>query len=226
MGLRDVWRCWFILIMLGVGGGVIGCDEPSPPARLRLSITMPQSRFKKATQSLVDTPLIVEAAIEADDLAEPVTACWAGAVQDDVSVSLSVPAGQNRNLSVVVFAWDGEIVSTYKAFVSGLALESGDQSVDVDAEPSATWTLNVALETVGSMPKAAAVEEAQLGILFPSVPVTDGRFVISGLPTGRFFYVVVQYEDGSWSDPLYGCPVFFGQDGTLSRVIDLDDDTC
>jgi len=226
MGARHVWRDWFILIVVAMGAAVIGCDGSRPPTRLHVSITVPQGRFKKTERFLVDTPFIVEAAIEADDLSEPVTAVWAGSVQDDVDLSVSVPAGQNRNLSVVVFAWDGEIVSTYKAFVSGLTLESGDQSVDVDAEPSSTWTLDVALETVGSMPKAAAVEEAQLGILFPSVPVTDGRFVIEGLPTGRFFYIVVQNEDGSWSDPLYGCPVFFGQDGSLSRVIDLDDGTC
>lgn len=181
---------------------------------------------------LTENPLLIQVMLDAQDIAAPVTDRWIGQPEaaDTVELSLEAPAGFDRELSVVVYYWTGQQVETYKAFQSGLELGEGDQVVTLTPELSETWVLEGLLLNPGeTVPSEVTLEDVQSGARFPAVGLTEEgngwAFEIKDIPTGRFFYLRLRHA-GGWEDPLYYCPIFFGQSAHIQRTIDLEGESC
>jgi hypothetical protein len=182
---------------------------------------------------LTETPFFLLAGLEADDMPEAATDRWAGEVPDPgtvIDLEVEAPAGPNRRLSLVAFLRDGSTVWTYRYYESIPYLSAGDQSMEAPLELAATWTLEGTLTGLSEIPEAVLVQDILAGVRFPQVPVqpdgTDGSFVIESIPVGRFFYLRLKNPSGELSEPLYFCPLFFGESAFIVRVIDLTDESC
>jgi hypothetical protein len=194
------------------------------------------ARVRKAHRpqsvDLVEKPLVVYAMLEAQDLPEPVWDRWAGDPEqvDSVELALEALSGRDRELSVVVYHFTGHRVDTYKAFEGHLDLDEGDQVVELTPELAETWVLEGSLVGLdGREVDGVAMEDVQTRARFPATEVVQERdstgFVFEDVPVGRFFYLRLHTPEG-WSEPLYFCPLYFGQQANIQRVIDLADESC
>ncbi len=212
------------------------CSGPadSDTAEIRVHLVLPPQAYGltkgSAPHSIEETPLVLWAAIEGEDIATPVTDQWMGRLDEEPVLSLSVEAGSDRSLSVLLFRLTDTQVDTYRALVTNLDLVPGDQDVTVTLQQAPEWTLEADILPDESSPTHATVMEVQTKILFPAQPVTlvDGRasVTLEHLPVGRFFYLLVQDENGTWSEPLTECPLWSGKQTNLARTFSLAEGTC
>lgn len=207
-------------------------SEQQGQARILLHLSLPSHALAKSgdPSPIEKTPLVLWASIDADDLASPVTGQWSGNLDQDPTLALSVEAGTERTLSVLLFALAEDRVETFRALKTGLDLVPGDQTVSLTLEPTPEWTLEAQLVPDGQAPIQAAVMEVQTRLLFPAAQVTEDQgtltVTLDHIPVGRFFYLLVQWPDGTWSDPLTACPLWSGKEAHLARTISLADGSC
>ena len=184
--------------------------------------------------SLSENPLVIVAEVNAMDLPAPVTARYAGDPGDDdevVELGLEAPSGSARELFLILYYLEDGTVHTFKDLKSELEFEPGDQSITLEPERADTWVLDGILEGVGGkIPVSVVVEDVQSQIEFPEAPVEDGplgwEFSFDDVPVGRFFYLRVHWDDDTSTDLLNFCPLFFGQPASITKVINLEDETC
>ncbi len=198
-------------------------------------VNHPDRAFRSGFSSvnLADNPLAFSVEVSAVDLRIPATARYAGdpGNDDTIDLVLDVSSGENRELFLILYHWDSNEVSTYRALETGLLFEPGDQLVSLEPKKVDTWVLDGVLEGVGDkVPIGVVVEDVQTRIEFPETPVEEGplgwEFSVPYMPVGRFFYVRVHWDDNTWTDPLNFCPLFFGQSTNILRVFNLQDASC
>ena len=182
---------------------------------------------------LTETPFFVQAGLEADDIAEVVTDSWAGDLLetgDTVDLVLEVPSGPSRRLRVVAFVWDGSSVYTYKYFQTIEFLDPGSQTVQASPELASTWTLEGVLTNFTETPETIVLQDILTGVRFPEAEAQlsgdEATFSFTDIPVGRFFYLRIRWAESGLSEPLYFCPVFFGQAASVARIIDLLHESC
>ncbi len=204
-----------------------GCDQSRNACELLLRIHL--SRFKDGS-SLADTQAVVQIRVEADDLAEPVSASWAGPADGSPSLELSVPAGDDRRLVLVAFVDNEERVVTYRGLVEHLNLEPGTRQVDVEAAPAPTWTLDL-LVVGGRDIRDLSVLDVETGTIWPAQPAKPGsdgaHATFDDLPVGRFFYLLYRTAgETDWAEPADFCPLYSGQAASRYEVLDLETRSC
>ena len=241
-----VWMVTVSLCLSAWGCLVEPRDDGVARVQLQVTLDLPpflgtraeasREGFKKKPSrvKLTEKPVVAMVEVEAGDLTAPVADRYAGDPGEDeaVELGLEVTSGDNRELSLVVFYWDGDVVHTYKTLESGLTLESGDQTLELEPEEAENWTLDGVLEVdeTGPLPVGVVVEDVGARAEFPECLVEEGPqgfdFTVPRMPVGRFFYLRVHWDDGSWSEPLYFCPLFFGQPTHQQRTINLREESC
>ncbi len=207
--------------------------RPDQPARILLRLDLParSSLTKDAKpRPIADSPLVLWASIDAKDMASAVTGQWTGSIDQTPSLELSVDAGANRSLSVLLFSLAGDHVETYRGLQTGLTLLPGDQTISIALERAPEWTLRARLLPEGPAPSQAAVMEVQTRVLFPARPVVEDQgawsVTMDHLPQGRFFYLLLRSEDGTWSAPLTACPLWSTKGDLVDKTISLPDGAC
>lgn len=247
---RNRWL-WIPVIFLSAGFFPSGClveprEDNTTRVHLEILLDLPLSEasgkqnavnrsFKSnfSRVSLTQNPLAFAVEVRAMDLNIPVTGRYAGDPGDDdtVDLFLDVSSGEGRELFLILYHWDSNEVTTYRALETGLLFEPGDQLFSLEPKKVDTWVLHGVLEGVGDkVPIGAVVEDVQTRIEFPETPVEEGplgwEFSVPYMPVGRFFYVRVHWDDNTWTDPLNFCPLFFGQSTNILRVFNLQDESC
>ncbi len=191
--------------------------------------------FKRSfsTVSLSENPLVIVAEVNAMDLPAPATARYAGdpGDEDTVELGLEVPSGSARELFLILYYLEDGKVHTFKDLKSGLEFEPGDQLITLEPEEADTWVLDGILEDVGEkVPVSVVVEDVQSQIEFPETAVEEGplgwEFSFDYMPVGRFFYLRVHWDDDTSTDLLNFCPLFFGQRASITKVFNLEDESC
>ena len=220
------WAAW-----LWATWSLAACASHDATTDLAVRIRLVDPGTKDADWTPLEADEVaVRVRVEADDLAQPVVASWVGSADDDVTLSLSVPAGQGRRLVAVVFVRAGPHVRTYRGLVEDLDLGPGEADVAVDAQLAPTWSLELLVQGADGLGQVAAVD-VETGLAWPPVDLEqrdDGRHaVLSDLPVGRFFYLVFRdSETSEWSEPADFCPIYSGQAWNQYRVVDLAERTC
>ena len=207
-----------------------GCFVTPAEAPAWVSVRLNLQSPVHKSSDLAMTALHVQIAVEAEDLESPAAASWSGDWQEAVSLSVQVPAGDNRALSVVVFSSDGTAVDTYSAYMPVLTLSPGDQTVEATLTLSAVFEARLQFVDWPEGATGVVVEDIATGVLFPAVAVTteggEVGAVIPGLPVGRFFYLRILDGDGALSEPHRYCPLMYGQVGFLQKVVNIADESC
>ena len=166
-------------------------------------------------------------------MARAVSDNWAGELLeagDTLDLVLEAPSGPFRRLSLVAFVWDGSSVYTYKYFQNIDFLDPGNQTVEASPELASTWTLEGVLTNFTETPETVVLQDILTGVRFPEAEAQlsgeEATFSFTDIPVGRFFYLRIRWAESGLSEPLYFCPVFFGQSASVARIIDLLNESC
>lgn len=243
---RSVW--WLL-----AGSAVVlsGCfvqgrtDEGTARVQVNVEIVLPDGygvhtmglggvhKSLGADVDLTETPLFVQASVEADDMARPASDSWAGNVaeaSDTLDLVLELPSGPSRRLSLVAFLWDGGVVYTYRYFETIEFLDPGSQTVEAEPDLTPTWTLDGVLENFAETPETVVLQDILTGVRFPEAEVQpsgdEATFTFPDIPVGRFFYLRIRWAESGLSEPLYYCPVFFGQSASKAIAVNVLDESC
>lgn len=237
-----------IAVLLAVFSGA-GClvdqseETSNASLDLKLSLTLPEGfgaqvsshrGFKELKEvDLTVSPFYVVARLEADDMAEAVLDTHQGPLPESGSsldLVLEAPSGSMRRLSLVAFLWDGVELLTFRHYEEISFLAAGNQSMEAQLEQSDTWTLEGTIHGTSEEVDEVFLQEVITKVILPPRPVEwDGEqasFVYDDIPVGSFFYLRIRWASGELSEPLYFCPLFFGQEATITRDFDLLAESC
>ncbi len=198
-----------------------GCFvEGGQVTQLTFTLALPQK------STLDPGTLFVQACLEAQDLSEPI--CEEVTLSEEAptgTITLTVPSGEGRTLFLVGF-WstggDTPHVETFTSFLENLTLAPGPEELDVELEE--TPLFRVEGQLLGEhLPNRVTPVDVLTGIHFPTVEVSStGAFLLQGLPTGRFFYLLPNNS----KTPYRFCPIYAAQPGYLQKTINIDDESC
>lgn len=246
-GNKLAWLLALVLVTFCAGCIVEPREESTTRVQLNIELDLPvfqkiststlsrEFSFKRGFSrvSLSENPLVMVAEVNAMDLPAPLTARYAGDPEDEdtMELGLEVPSGSARELFLILYYLEDGRVYTFKDLKSGLEFEPGDQLITLEPEEADTWVLDGILEGVGEkIPVSVVVEDVQSQIEFPEAYVQEGplgwEFSFDYMPVGRFFYLRVHWDDDTSTDLLNFCPLFFGQPASITKVINLADETC
>ncbi len=184
------------------------------------------------TIDLDERPCYVAATVSAEDLAAPVRAAWACDPGDTpggtAELSLEVPAGDERELQVVVFLMEPEGLVTLTDFRRE---DWSSGVVDLDITPTEAATGQVDGFITGTDRDVVAVRlvDNETGVRLPPVATTASgggfHFTADRVPRGRFFRLELELTDGETHE-VTDCAVWATEGSVTVVDVDVAADRC
>lgn len=176
-------------------------------------------------------PAFLVIRVTAEDMDEPVTVTWPEEIPDDlgeeVVLDFEVPAGDAREVSLVLLLVDGEgMTGTHVSPGPGRAPERVDISAGGTAEVTITpqllprGTVEATWRTAYSVVSVSWIDD-RAGAVLPSTPAADG-FTTTALSVGRTYWPRVELDGGEFRDISSQRVILESEGQTLPVELQLD----